>query len=398
MSHLDASNTPGTQTVRPLPAVNQTEPPVLSDEPDAAETSTANVSYWGLIWWRFRRNRIAVLGGIVLLLLYALVLPAELTAPYKLNQRHSGFIDVSPQRLRFRTADGQFRLRPFVYGLTSERDTTTLRRRYVPNPAEIYPLRFFVHGDPWTLLGVKSDIHLIGLEGKGKLFLLGTDAQGRDMFSQILYGGRISLTVGLIGVAISIVLGTLVGLVSGYIGGRVDDVIQRGIEVLISFPGIPLWIALSAAIPREWNSIKVFFGITVILSLIGWGGLARVVRGLTLSLKSEDYVMAARMNGAGTWWIVLRHLFPGNLSYIIVTATLAIPGMILGETALSFLGLGIQPPMVSWGVLLRQTQEVSVLAHKPWLITPVGFLMVAVLALNFLGDGLRDAADPFSGR
>ena len=382
----------------PEPAYPRAEPAEDAHAPSGRREAAA-YSYWGLIWWRYKRNRIGVVGGIALLLLYALVLPAELTAPYPLNERHTGFLDVPPQFLRFITPDGRFSLRPFVYGLKQERDPETLRRLYVPNEEEIYPVGLFVPGEESrSFLGLTWDRHLLGVESPGKLFLLGTDTQGRDLFSQLLYGGRISLTVGLVGVALSLVLGGIVGLVSGYLGSIVDDLIQRGIEVMISFPSIPLWIALSAAIPAEWNSIQVFFGITVILSSIGWGGLARVVRGMTLSLQNEDYVKAGRINGATTWWIVTRHLFPGTLSYMIVAATLAIPGMILGETALSFLGLGIQPPMVSWGVLLKQAQDITVLAHKPWLIAPVFFLTVAVLSFNFLGDGLRDAADPFSGQ
>jgi peptide/nickel transport system permease protein len=383
---------------QPEPANPHAEPSANAETP-SDRRDTAAFSYWGLIWWRFKRNRIGLVGGTALLLLYALVLPAELTAPYSLSERHSGFLDVPPQFIRFIAPDGRFSLRPFVYGLKQERHPETLRRLYMPNTEEIYPIRFFVRGErSWTLLGLTSDRHLIGVDSPGKIFLLGTDTQGRDLLSQVLYGGRISLTVGLIGVALSLVLGSIVGLVSGYRGGIVDDLIQRGIEVMISFPSIPLWIALSAAIPAEWNSIQVFFAITVILSSIGWGGLARIVRGMTLSLQNEDYVKAGRINGATTWWIVTRHLFPGTLSYMIVAATLAIPGMILGETALSFLGLGIQSPMVSWGVLLKQAQDITVLAHKPWLIAPVFFLAIAVLSFNFLGDGLRDAADPFSGQ
>lgn len=382
--------------------------PALGGTPDAAqmegelpptpEEDKGNVSYWGLVWWRFRRNKIGMLGGIVLIFLYLAVLPAEFVAPYLLNTRHAGYLGVPPQRIHLLTQDGQLS-RPFVYGIQAERDPVTLRRIYTPNFDERYYLQFFVEGEKsWNLLGLNSNRHLFGVEEGGFLFLLGTDTQGRDMLSQILYGGRISMTVGLVGVALSLLLGTVVGLFSGFVGGRIDDLIQRGIEVMISFPGIPLWIALSAAIPPEWNSIQVFFGITVILSVIGWGSLARVVRGLTLAMRSEDFVLASRINGATVWWILSRHLFPSTLSYIIVTATLAIPGMILGETALSFLGLGIQPPMVSWGVLLRQAQDVAALALMPWLMTPVVFVVLAVLSFNFLGDALRDAVDPFSSR
>ncbi len=240
-------------------------------------------------------------------------------------------------------------------------------------------------------------MHLFGVEN-GVWFPLGTDIQGRDLLSRLIYGGRISTTVGLVGVAVSLITGVLVGMVSGYAGGRVDQVIQRGIEVLLSFPSIPLWMALSAALPREWGAIKVYFVISLILSVISWGGLARIVRGMTLSLKNEEYVLSARMSGGGTTWIVLQHLLPANLSYVIVSVTLSIPQMILAETSLSFLGLGIRPPFVSWGVLLRDAQNTSKLAQFPWLIAPVFAMSATVLASNFVGDGLRDAIDPFSNQ
>jgi len=326
-----------------------------------------------------------------------LVLPAEFVAPYGNDHRHRDYLSAPPQLVRFIDRKDGFSLRPFVYRLKVERDPVTLRKRYVVDEtAKFYP-RLFVRGDEYKFLFFRSNLHLWGVKD-GYAFLLGTDVQGKDMFSRIIYGGRVSLTVGLMGVMISMVLGTLIGLTSGYFGGRVDDVIQRGIEVLMSFPGIPLWIALSAAIPPGWDPIKVFFAITVILSIIGWGGLARVVRGMTLSLKGEEFILAARMNGGTTWWIVTRHLLIGNISYIIVSLTLAIPGMILGETALSFLGLGIQPPMTSWGVLLQQAQDITVLAHQPWLVIPVVMVIVSTLAFNFLGDGMRDAADPLTHR
>lgn len=369
----------------------------------AQEAATGEVSYLGLMWWRFKRNRMAVIGGILLILAYLSVLPAEFTAPYARNQRHEGYLLAPPQMVHFVRPDGRFSLRPFVYGLEQARDPVTLRLFAVPNSDVIYPVRLFprdpVGGGQGTGQGGESrQLRLFGVESPGKIFLLGTDRQGRDMFSQILYGGRISLTVGFVGVVVTIVLGTLIGLFSGYMGNVVDDLIQRGIEIMNAFPTIPLWIALSAAIPLTWAPLKVFFAISALLSLIGWGGLARVVRGMTLSLRSEDYILAARMNGGTVWWMVIRHLLPAILSYVIVRATLAIPGMILGETALSYLGLGLHPPMVSWGVLLQQAQDITLLVQAPWVIAPVFILVVIVLSFNFLGDGLRDAVDPFSGR
>ena len=345
----------------------------------------------------------AVLGSVLLILVYLLVLPADFVSAYRRNLRHEAYLLAPPQAIRFVRPDGRFSLRPFVYAITQTRDPVTLRLHYVPDHDTVHPIHFFVRDqvrdEAGTVQQIESgQLHLFGVQSPGKVFLLGTDIQGRDQFSQILYGGRISLTVGFIGVTTSLVLGTLVGLFSGYMGGIVDDLIQRGIELLSAFPSIPLWIALSAAIPLTWNPLRVFFAISVLLSLLSWGRLARIVRGMTLSLKSEDYVLAARVNGGTVWWIVTRHLFPGILSYVIVSATLSIPGMILGETALSYLGLGLQPPMVSWGVLLQQAQDVTVLAQSPWLVAPVFALVVTVLGFNFLGDGLRDAVDPFSGR
>ena len=225
---------------------------------------------------------------------------------------------------------------------------------------------------------------------------MGTDTQGRDVFSRMVHGGRVSTTVGLIGVLISLTLGITAGMASGLMGGAFDRVIQRVIEVMLSFPSVPLWLALSAALPKDWTPLRTFFAVTVILSAISWGGLARVVRGMTLSLKNEEFVLSARMSGGGMWWILWRHLLPANLSYIIVRATLAVPRMIIGETALSFLGLGLRPPVVSWGVLLQNTQKVRAIAQFPWLMTPVAILVVTVLAFNFVGDGLRDAIDPYS--
>jgi len=365
----------------------------LGDQDDALEA----VSYWRLMWWKFRRNRAGFLGMIVVVLLYLIVAPAEFFSPYQMNSRHRTYLAAPPQLPRLIGTNGEFSLRPFVYGMKSEIDPVTLSRTYEFDTSQVYYLGLFVRGEPYTLLGFDSDIHFFGVS-EGEWFPLGTDREGRDLLSQTIYAGRVSLTVGFVGVMLSMVIGTVVGLASGFYGGRVDDVIQRGIEILLSFPRIPLWLLLSAAIPAEWNPIKVFFAITVILSLVGWGGLARVVRGMTLSLKNDEYILAARINGANTRWILFRHLFPGNFSYIIVASSLAIPAMILGETALSFLGLGIHRPMVSWGVLLRQTQDVTVLASQPWLVLPLLMVIVSVLAFNFVGDAVRDAADPLASR
>lgn len=356
---------------------------------------TRQVSYGRLLYLRFRKNKLAVVGFWVLVVLYTSGLCAEFFAPYGQITRFLDSVLAPPRPLRFVDAEGHVHLRPFVYGYSRERDPDTLRWTYIPDTQEMRPLRFFVRGDEYRFLFFESNLHLFGVEG-GQIFLLGTDAQGRDLFSRALYGARLSTTVGFVGVAISLVLGMVIGMTSGFLAGSVDHAIQRGIEVLLSFPAVPLWLALSALLPADWSPRRIFFFITIILSILNWGSLARVVRGMTLSLKEEEYVLSARMSGGGSWWIIRRHLFMANLSYAIVAATLSVPNMILGETALSFLGLGLRPPAVSWGVLLQAAQKVSVLGVAPWLVTPALFVVVTVLSFNFIGDGLRDAVDPQS--
>ena len=369
--------------------------PASGDAEDVSDLSpTRQVSYRKLLYLRFLKNKLAVAGFWVLIALYVVALGAEFFAPYGKTTRF-GAILAPPRLPRLVDAEGGLHLRPFVYAYKKGRDPETLRRTYVADTTEMHPLRFFIRGEEYEFLFFKSSRHLFGVEG-GETFLLGTDGQGRDLFSRIIYGARLSTTIGLCGVAISLVLGIVIGMISGYLGGFVDQAIQRGIEVLLSFPSIPLWLALSALLPLDWSPRRIFFAITIILSILNWGSLARIVRGMTLSVKNEEYVLAARMGGGDKWWIIMRHLFPANLSYAIVAATLSVPEIILGETALSFLGLGLRPPAVSWGVLLQAAQKVSVLAVAPWLITPVGFVIITVLAFNFVGDGLRDAVDPHS--
>ena len=349
-------------------------------------------SQWQLAWRKFRGHRLAMAGGWALAAFYLLALFADFIAPYDVNLR-SSFIYMPPQRVRV-VADGRLQA-PFVFATTSEVDLHRFTRTYTEDQSARYPVRLLARGHEYRLLGlIPTRVHLFGVEEPATLFLFGTDNLGRDFFSRVMLAARVSLSIGLLGVALSFVLGVLLGGVSGYYGGTVDLFVQRLIEFLLSIPKIPLWMALAAALPVDWPVVKVYFGITIILSVIGWTGLARVVRGKLLQLREEDYSTAAVVAGAADWQIILRHLLPGFMSYLIVTLTLAIPQMVLAETALSFLGIGLKPPAVSWGVL-QDAQNVRTVALYPWLLLPGVFIVITVLAFNFLGDGARDAADPY---
>ncbi len=365
----------------------------------AAQTKTKEdenryaLSQWSLMWRKFVRNRAALAGGIIILLLYIIAVFAGFLSPYTLTTRFRDRIYLPPQGIHF-FDEGRFG--PFVYGAKTALNMETLERISETDTTVKYPVRFFTQGEPYQLLGLfETDIHLFGTED-GAINLLGTDRQGRDMFTRILIGSQVSLTIGLVGVFLSLSLGTVLGITSGFFGGKIDELIQRVIELVRSFPSIPLWMALSAAIPAAWPPMRIYFAVTIILSLIGWTWLARQLRGLTLSLRGADYVLAARLMGASNSRIIFKHLVPASLGHIIVVATLAMPSMILAETALSFLGLGLQPPVTSWGVLLKEVQDLQSIALYPWVFTPVLFIVVTVLAFNFLGDGLRDAADPYT--
>jgi peptide/nickel transport system permease protein len=353
-------------------------------------------SQWQLIWWKFRKHRLAMIGGPVIIFLYLMAVFCEFLSPYTPLTRFTGYLDAPPQRIRFYDPATGFRFRPFVYGLQPDRDPATLRRIYVPDETHIIDLYFFVRGVPYKFWGLfKTDLHLVGTEGD-PVFFMGTDSLARDLFSRVVYGSRISLSIGLVGIFLTFVIGLLLGGISGYFGGLVDSAVQRIIDLLRSIPTLPLWMSLAAALPRDWPPTRTYFGIVVVLSLVGWTSLARVVRGKFLSLRGEDFVMAARLSGSGEMRIITRHLLPSFMSYVIVSVTLAIPTMILSETALSFIGLGLQPPVVSWGVLLQDAQHLRALALHPWLLIPCFFVIVTVLMFNFLGDGLRDAADPYT--
>ena len=368
-----------------------------AEELTQAEREIYGAPQWKLVWWRFKRHKLAIASSFVLLIFYVIVLFPEFLSTKDPRLTNTYHPLVSPQRLHF--WDGGPSL--FVYGIEGERDPVTLEKHYVRNEEVKHPIRLFVRGYNYKLLGVfETDWHLIGprtedLEEDVPLYLLGTDPLGRDMYSRLIYGTRISLSIGLVGVAISVFLGILMGGVSGLYGGWVDVIIQRFIEFIRSIPTIPLWMALAAALPADWSIVRIYFAITIILSLIGWTVLARVVRGRFLSLREEDFVTAAHLYGCTQLRIIFRHMVPAFASHIVAATSLAIPVIILAETSLSFLGVGMRPPAISWGVLLQGAQNIQAVAEAPWLLLPGLFVVVAVLAFNFLGDGLRDAADPY---
>ncbi|MEM7533294.1 MAG: ABC transporter permease [Chloroflexota bacterium] len=359
-------------------------------------------SQWQLIRWRFFKHKMAVFSLIVLGMFYFGAIFPEFVSPHDPEIFIAKLTLAPPQRIHFVDSEGTFHLRPFVYPQLKSLDPVTFATIYTPDETIRQPIYFFVEGDPYKLWGQwESSIHLFGLkdpdsEGNTRISLLGHDTFGRDLFSRIVYGSRISLTIGLVGVAMSFFLGILLGGLSGYLGGVVDTVIQRLIESLRAIPTLPLWMALSVALPPDWPVVRTYFAIVIILSIVNWTQIAREVRGRFLSLREEDFVGAAELDGAGNLRVIFRYLLPSFMSFVIARLTLAIPQMILGETALSFIGLGLQAPAISWGVLLRDAQAIRVLALAPWLLIPTLFVIVSILAFNFVGDGLRDAADPYA--
>lgn len=360
-------------------------------------TSKRDESYYyasqgQLIWRRLKKHKLAMASGVILILLYLVAIFSDFFIPYDPVARNTGYLNAPPQAVQLFSQNG---FQPHVLGFSKERDKKTLAINYVPDPEQVLPIRFMSPGFSYKLFGlVDANIHLFTVE-EGTVFLFGTDALGRDIYSRTISALRISLFIGLIGVALSFLLGVTLGGISGYFGGRIDFVIQRVIELILSLPTIPLWLALSAALPPQWSSTQIFFGITIILSLIVWCGIARVVRGKFLELREQDFIAAAVVSGASSFRVIFKHLVPSFSSYLIVQLTLLIPGVILGEVALSFLGLGIQAPAVSLGTLLQDINNIRAVSIYPWMMIPALFVVGIVLAFNFFGDGIRDAADPY---
>lgn len=392
------------QDITALPGTTDLLPPAAPPAhdalaPAATESKVSVASQWQLMRWRFKKHKLAVISMFVIGVLSFIGLFCEFLAPANPDKTDEIHKYVHPQGIAFFDQAHHFHVIPGVYGLTGSRNPETLRLSYVPDKTQWHQFAFFVHGAPYKFWGVwSSDVHLFGLKNASPdtpLFLLGTDRLGRDMLTRIIYGTRISLSIGIISVFISLVLGILLGGISGYYGGAIDVAIQRVIEFVRSLPQIPLWLVLGASLPPGWSSVQTYFAITIVLAMIEWTGLARVVRGRFLSLREEDFVMAARFSGASEGRIIFRHMLPSFLSHIIASLTLAIPRIIIFETTLSFLGLGLRPPAVSWGVLLQEAQNVQTVALSPWLLLPALAVIITILAFNFMGDGLRDAADPY---
>jgi peptide/nickel transport system permease protein len=373
---------------RPVPL-----PPGIAKE---AEIKYYTASQFQLMWWKFKKHRLALIGTVLLAIFVFVALFAEFLSPYAPGARTPNYLFGGPQVLHFVDAEGNFHLRPFTYALTAAMDPETFLLEVKEDTDEPWPVYFFVKGDPYKMWGlIKTDIHLFGVK-EGHLHLLGTDQLGRDLLSRLFHATRTSLTIGVVGLIISFFLGLIIGGISGFFGGGIDDAIQRFIEFIRSIPTLPLWMALAAALPKEWSPQRVYFTITILLGLLGWTHLARRVRGKLLSLREEDFVVAARLAGSSDARIIARHLLPSFLSYIIVDLSISFPYMILAETSLSFIGLGLRAPVISWGTLLQDAQNIQAIALYPWLFTPVAFVIISVMAFSFVGDGMRDAADPYS--
>jgi peptide/nickel transport system permease protein len=392
-----------TTNIVPQPQINAQPGAAPIIENDAPSIMIA--SQWRLMWWKFRQHRLAIVGLLIVVALYILAFGAGFFAPQATDSYSSKYTQAQPQTIIW-FDNGQFA--PYVNGYKQKTDPKTYRRTYTLDEETKIPLGFFVKGDPYKIglhgvpipginsLAISTDIHFFGPINRGDPFyVMGADDVGRDILSRLIFASQISLSVGLVGVFLSLLLGIFLGGLSGLLGGWVDNLIQRIIEILRSVPNIPLWMAMATAVPPRWDPIYVYFGITIILSFLGWTDMARVVRGKFLSLREEDFIIAADLDGVSRSRIIMKHMIPSFASHIIASATMAVPGMILAETALSFLGLGLRPPIVSWGVLLQDVMNISSIANTPWLLVPGAAVMITVLAFNFLGDGLRDAADPY---
>ena len=375
-----------------LSKLTKTKAPTSTDFSDSYYVA----SQWELVRRKFKRHKLARVGVVVLAIFYTIAIFAGFLSLNDFQVRDVDHVTMPPQNLHFFDEQGKFHLRPFVCDYKYTLNMDTLERTFEEDISNCYDIQFMVRTHPYEFWGIfETDLHLIGVESPGYYFPFGTDEFGRDLFSRNMYASRISLSIGFVGVLLSFFLGSIIGGISGYFGGAIDMIIQRIIEFIISIPSIPLWIALAAALPHEWSSVEVYFGITIVLATVGWTTLARTVRGKFLELREADFVMAAKISNMSDFQIIVKHLLPSFASYLIVILTLSIPGMILGETALSFLEIGIRPPAVSWGVLLQDAQNIRSLALHPWLFIPAIYVIVTVLAFNFIGDGLRDAADPY---
>jgi peptide/nickel transport system permease protein len=358
-----------------------------------------NESYFQLVWRRFRRSPASIVGGAMVLVLIGLALFAEFFAEKDIYVSDLNSAYMPPMQMHFIDSKGQFHLNPFVYKLANTLDPQTFQVYWVEDTTQIYNLKFFVHSWKYEILGlIPSDLHLMGVEKDGYFYMMGTDGLGRDLWGKACQAGRVSLSMSLFGTIISILVGSVLGIASGYYGGVTDNALQRFTEFINAFPTLPLWMALAAVVPKQADALTIFIIMSGIFALLSWTTLAREVRGKVLSLRETDFIMAAKEMGASNWRIIFRHLYPNCLSHIIVITTLTVPTIILAESFLSFLGIGIREPLVSWGLLMNKAQNIQTLGQQLWILSPVVFIVIAVLGFNFLGDGLRDAADPYAAR
>jgi peptide/nickel transport system permease protein len=371
----------------------------LENEVVALEAHGENESYFQLVWRRFRRSRVSIVGALMVIMLVVMAIFADFFCPTSLSQIDLQSSFIPPQQVHFIDHEGNFHLIPFVYNFTYSLDPATFQVFWVEDTSKIYEIHFFVTGSEYKILGlIPSNIHLFGVDNGGTIYLMGTDKLGRDLWGKLCEAGRISLTMSLFGAIISVVFGSVLGVASGYYGGGVDNALQRFTEFVAAFPSLPLWMALAALVPKTADSFTVFVIMACIFALLSWTTLAREVRGKVLSLRETDFILAAKEMGASDARIIFRHLYPNTLSHVLVILTLTIPGVILAESFLSFLGIGITEPLISWGLMLRNTQDIQTLGQHAWILSPIIFIVIAVLGFNFLGDGLRDAADPYASQ